>query len=387
MRRVLTLILAVVLLVGAGFAAATVLPIGSDDDSVTVPQTPGPTTSQPAERPAAPVKGVEGDLSVTDADGVVHAWKFLFADDGSYRLDGPPELGGFAYDARTGTATADGDGFSSRQRDLAPGPPDPDPENPAFFVDRPLGWLVRGLAGAGDASITRDTFLGRPAWRYQATFPPNKLAGPGAPDEVRAVVDQQTAFPVSITRLAGGNVVEALTVERLVVDPPPHPERFVLGNETVAATDEGWERVQQPEVAGRAGFRPLVPDLGDGFVFDEVAVASKPGQTGPEGSNPNPGPAVSFSYRRGLDQVTVTTRQTGPDPQAWADPFGGEGMSLRSEDVAVTKGALAGSTARIVLDAQSVPHAFIVSNRLVVTVGGALDRAGLVAALESLHEA
>lgn len=386
MRRFVAGLLALALLFGVAIAAFLVLPVFSGDDSATVTETPGSSSSTTGGPAAVAVQGVEGEMTITDGDGVANQWKFLFVADGSYRVEGPAALGDYAYDADTRTASQTGDGVSSRLRNLAPGPPDGNAANPVYFVDRPLGWLVRALAGAADPAVSSDTFLHRPAWRYEAKFASNKLGGPGAPDEIRAIVDRQTAFPVSVTRLSGGNVVESLTVERLVVNPTVPAGRFVLANDKVAASDEGFEEVQRPEAAARAGFVPLVPDVGDGFAFDEVAVARTPGGTGPEGSNPNPGPVVSESFRRGIDQITVSTRATGPDASAWADPFGGEGMSLHADAVPVTKGALAGSTAQIVLDAQSVPHAFVVSSRFVVTVAGAIDRAGLVAAMNSLHE-
>ena len=86
--------------------------------------------------------------------------------------------------------------------------------------------------------------------------------------------------------------------------------------------------------------------------------------------------------------MVVTTRRTGKDPKAWSDPVAaGEGNVVRQQRIRIRTGALRGEVARVVIDPRVQPHAWVVTDRLVVTVAGALTRDELVAAVGSLREA
>jgi hypothetical protein len=89
---------------------------------------------------------------------------------------------------------------------------------------------------------------------------------------------------------------------------------------------------------------------------------------------------VSLGYRRGLDQVVVTTRLRGEGD--WRDPFSVAGVD---EDERPVDGALGGSEARVVVGPRSLPHLWALTDRLVVTVAGDLTEPELVAAARSLR--
>jgi hypothetical protein len=103
---------------------------------------------------------------------------------------------------------------------------------------------------------------------------------------------------------------------------------------------------------------------------------------------------VSLSYRRGLDQFLVTTRLARvpaegepelPLAQLWGDPLAsGEGIHDEPEQLTIRQGALEGEEAELVLSSRGIPHVWALTNQLVVTVGGDLSRAELIAVTESL---
>jgi hypothetical protein len=123
----------------------------------------------------------------------------------------------------------------------------------------------------------------------------------------------------------------------------------------------------------------------EGFDPAEVTASKKGSFTGAEGANPPMGDVVSLSYRRGLDQFIVTTRPIGPDPSRWGDPLGGEGYRDEPEMVSFRGGALAGETGELLIDPLAIPHVWVKTDRLVVSVSGDLTREELLRVAESLE--
>jgi hypothetical protein len=107
--------------------------------------------------------------------------------------------------------------------------------------------------------------------------------------------------------------------------------------------------------------------------------------TGAEGANPPVGDVVSLSYRRGLDQFIVTTRPVGPNPSAWRDPLAsGEGYPDQPEQIVIKAGALAGDEGELLIDPLAIPHVWVKTDQLVVTVSGDLTRDELLRVVQSL---
>jgi len=148
----------------------------------------------------------------------------------------------------------------------------------------------------------------------------------------------------------------------------------------VLRTDAGFANVDPAAAAKVVGYRPLLPTaVPDGFRLAGIAVASETAPTGPGGSNPPSRDVVSAIYRRGLDELVVTTRRRVAG--TWRDPFAIEGVDLSSERVPVA-GA---PEANLVLDPRTVPHLWAVTDRLVITVSGDLDREQLLVVARSLR--
>jgi hypothetical protein len=101
--------------------------------------------------------------------------------------------------------------------------------------------------------------------------------------------------------------------------------------------------------------------------------------------NPPSRDVVSIAYRRGLDELVVTTRRIGRDRSLWSDPVTVGDVSRAPERVTLTHGPLAGVTVEVVLDPNSVPHLWGMTPTLVVTVAGDVDREQLVRIAESLR--
>jgi hypothetical protein len=103
---------------------------------------------------------------------------------------------------------------------------------------------------------------------------------------------------------------------------------------------------------------------------------------------------VSLSYRRGLDQFLVTTRLSQvpseiepelPPDAVWGDPLAtGEGFVDGGEKLTISRGALQGEEAELLLVPRGIPHLWALTDQLVVTVGGDLSRAELIHVTESL---
>jgi hypothetical protein len=91
---------------------------------------------------------------------------------------------------------------------------------------------------------------------------------------------------------------------------------------------------------------------------------------------------VSLSYRRGLDQVLVTTRLRGTGD--WRDPLASPQGFVDHPQTVTLAGALAGTDARVVLSPQATPHLWALTDRLVVTVSGDLSRSELTRVADSL---
>jgi hypothetical protein len=342
----------------------------------------------------ATVQTVRGDLVYTSFDArtgrtTTRSQTFAMDAAGDLRVTdvgGPEDL---AYDASLGveravtTSASIGTGrFYAERTGIAPGAPDAGP--PGFALDRTLGAVVRGLAAAHSPRVTVITYDGRSAWQLDAPLEPNRIYADA--DRLQVTVDEATGFPVHVVTTLHGELRSELRVDRLVVDEPLPADEFQVAfpaGAEVLRTDGGFRHVALADVASAAGYRPFVPaQLPQGFRIETVAVAADADPTGAGGSNPPSRDVVSLQYRRGLDEIVVTTRRRTEG--VWTDPFGVEGVSLSPEHV-VPGGALGTVPAEIALGARTVPHLWTITGDLVVTVSGDLDRAQLLSVARSLR--
>jgi hypothetical protein len=327
-------------------------------------------------------------------------WRFALTARGDFRLTGLTLEENVTYDAARGVQRSlnpsesldEGPLFAAERTGIAPGPPDPSPIDP--ILENDYGAFVRAFLAAEphDPRVRETTYDGRPAWRLDVATPVNQIVPEHSGDHFAIWVDQATGIPVRVVEQKNGRPLDELRIEKLVVDEPLPRETFTLrfpeGME-VMRSDEGFRRVALGDVAGAVGYAPLVPGwVPEGFELAELAVAPGPGfPTGVEAGNPPSTDVVSLAYRRGLDQILVTTRlRHVPDwPDAWSDPLAtGEGYVDEPERVTLSRGALSDVEANVLIVPLNVPHLWAQTDDLVVTVSGGVSRAALLRVAESL---
>jgi hypothetical protein len=343
----------------------------------------------------ASLRTLEGVL-VTKGTGAAapSRWHFTLDAAGDFRLEGPAPGEVVTYDASSGTArsaqrSASMGGstlFYAERTGVAPGPPDQGP--PTWILPQQLGAYVRALLAAGDPAVREVVHDGSPAWRVDVDVVPNKIVPQLSGDHLAITVDRATGLPVSVVETKHGRVLRQLRIDGLTLDAPVSADAFTLdfpAKADVMRSDDGFRRVRLDAVESAVGYSPLVPSsVPSGFELSDVAVAREASPTGKEGGNPPSRLVVSLSYRRGFEQVLVTTRLRGA--AQWSDPLASaEGFVDDAQTVRLARGALAGTDAHVVLDPRGTPHLWAESARLVVTVSGDLAKQQLVALAESLQ--
>ncbi len=304
--------------------------------------------------------------------GGENRWRFEFRSSGSFRIDGlgannPTDL---EYDPGLNTEAYSDEGLFVWRVGLAPGWPDAAPAG--WVLRREVGSVVAALSADGEADVEEVEYAGRAAWRLRAAT--------GNPGEEREItVDRETGIPVRDRRFRDGRFAGEWRIEGLRID-EGRQETFRLQPRTgqeQTRYDMGFRQAGLREIAGMPGYELLVPAwLPEGYELDHAAVARSSRPTGGEQhQNPPSRNVVSLRYRRGLDQIVVTTRSAGADRSRWADPFGA------SKPKRVT---IDGQDAWLVIDPDSVPHIWLVSGPSVITVAGNLDENELLRIAESL---
>jgi hypothetical protein len=327
-----------------------------------------------------------------------HRWRFVLTEDGDFALTGIGHEEDLSYDARRGVrrtlntseSLGTNDLFAHVERGIAPGPPDSYP--PESILQTDYAALVRAFLAAEDPRVAVTEHAGRPAWRLDVPVQVNRIVPEYSGDEFSIWVDQETGIPVRIVERKNGRARNELRIEKLAVDAPGaqvRPVRFPPGVE-VTRRNGGFRRTSLDGVQPIVGYAPLVPGrLPEGFELAEVAVG--PGQvgfTGVEAGNPPSTDVVSLSFRRGFDQILVTTRRRNVPgyPQEWADPLAtGEGFVDRPRTVELGRGALSGVEANVLVVPRNIPHLWALADDLVVTVAGDLSREELIRVAESLE--
>jgi hypothetical protein len=321
-------------------------------------------------------------------------WRFALDAAGDLRLEGPAPGEVITYNAAegivrsaqrsasTGAATL----FYAERTGVAPGPPDQGP--PTWLLPHEFGAYVRAALAAGDVRVRELNHDGRPAWQLDVDTVPNAIVPELSGDHFQITVDRATGLPVQVVETRHGTFLREMRLEHLMVNTGLAAGTFRLAFPTgaeVMHSDDGFRRVSLDEVAGIVGYRPLAPAwLPAGYRLAAVAVARESTPTGKEGGNPPSRMVVSLSYRRGVDQFLVTTRLRGVG--TWSDPLAtGEGFVDHPERVTLRHGALAGSTAELLIVPRGIPHLWTVNDYLVITVSGDLARSDLVRIGESLQ--
>ena len=270
------------------------------------------------------------------------------------------------------------------RRGVAPGPPDYDllREIP---VRQQLGAVIRTLLAANDPTVSETTWRGRRAWQAVIPIQPSRPTYPDDIDRLTVIVDWETGLPVRILGTRQGRFVERTDVRRLAVNEGVRDDEFRLRPPQGAEIErrfDGFRRVTLAEAGAIAGYEPLVPRwLPDGYELAEVAAADRGNND--LGDRWTRG-VISLSYRRGLDQLVVTTRRAGGHPSRWSDPLD-LGLEEGRQPLELAGGALAGSHGELVLEPRELPHLWAVGEGRLLTVAGPLSRDHLLRVAESLE--
>ncbi len=320
-------------------------------------------------------------------------WGFTLDAAGDLRLAGPTAGDTLAYDAATGVVRSaehsaslgGGTLFYSERTGVAPGAPDQGP--PTWVLPEEYGAFVRAALAAGSPVVSQTTYRGRAAWALEVDTEPSSIVPGFSGDHLRIVVDQATGMPIRVVETKHGTVLRELRIDDLAVDAPVAAGTFRLAfpaSVEVMHSDDGFRRVELGALSAAVGYRPLIPAwVPDGYQLAEVAVARSAAPTGNGNANPPSRMVVSLSYRRGLDQLLVTTRLRGGS--TWADPLAtGEGYADRPQPTTIASGALAGADAQLVVTPRGLPHLWATTSDLVVTVAGNVGAAELTRVAGSL---
>lgn len=177
-------------------------------------------------------------------------------------------------------------------------------------------------------------------------------------------------MPVRSVLSRNGVVVAEQRVESLVVDEPIDASRFAPEAPTGAASksyDAGYRQLPPADIAAGLPFPAYVPaTVPDGFVPRSAALARR------EWRDPEAGaqwealalPAALFSWRRGFDELSVSTRPysrsvvyegENEPPRTVEDPFESTFawllMRTQPRDITLESGALVGLEAHVVAGA------------------------------------
>ena len=315
--------------------------------------------------------------------------RFVLLADGSFAVrTGEIEE---AYDARRRVSTLydpspGAQPFAHRARGLASGPPD-------TYVDsafqRELGSVVRALRGVGDPRVETTRYEGRPVWSLSTPVRQDRFAGAGySPDHLEVKVDAETGIPLYARWTVEGKLRRELRITTVDLNADvPRAELTVdvPDGVSLSRSDQEFERVELDEVQAVVGYPPLVPSwLPDGYELADVTVARRGGPTGSEGMNPPAPDVVSLLYRRGFDRIVLSTRAAVAGD--WSDPLAtGEGFVDRPERIRLERAALSGVEANLLIVPLAIPHIWALTDDLVVTVAGDLERDELLRVAESLE--
>jgi hypothetical protein len=319
---------------------------------------------------------------------------FVLTSAGDFRVNGLDDGRVTAYSAAGGVQRTFGPPstgtLAAEVRGLAPGPPDPAPA--ATVLSRSVGSLVRAfLDSDADVPVVENEFDGRRGWHVVVPL----SSGGRTVAELNVTVDRETGVPLYLAETDIGTngervLVREVRVSNLRVDAAVNDETFSppfpAGTPAPTSVDRGYRRVQHREVAAAVGYEPLLPQsVPNGFKLAEIAVARDGAPTASH--NPPSRNVVSMAWQRGFERFVVTTRETGPDRDRWIDPF--LTLNARSggavEPVTITSGAAAGGRGEVVVVPRDVPHAWVVTDRLVVTVSGDLTSQEMLDVLRSLR--
>lgn len=272
------------------------------------------------------------------------------------------------------------------------GPPDRW-ASPLTGVD--FGATVRAMQAAGAFKLEETVIDGRQAWtttcsQIAPVLPSGSTADEGFPT-YKITTDSQTWLPVRFQQVEQGIVTIDLRYRNVRVNEPLPEDAFTLRLPKGTGTrykDGGFRRVTLDEARALPAFTPLVPgSLPSGYKLAHMAIA-------PRALTANDlfraVHVFALQYTNGFDALTVSTRKvedaafsTENDP---VDAYDSMWSDLVRTETRITSGALAGTTAWIVVATQSsAPHLWAVKDGILLTIAGGATAEELLAVADSLQ--
>lgn len=323
----------------------------------------------------------------------VERWSFALNAAGDVRLTGLDSQQDLSYDGKRDVLRfSDGRWFTT----ISGFPPASGNSSVDWLLQHEIGSVITALAAEPDAQVQEVQYEGRPSWLLTVRA---DLADGNGTAERDIVVDRALGLPVHDVVKNAGTVLGDWRLENLTVDELP-PSDFALEprpGQEVRTEDEGSRRIAADEIERTAGYVPLLPTwLPDGYRLDHAAVSPSYSAAGA----PGPANVVSFLYRRGLEQLTVTMRphdqSGGIAAPPVARPFctarslsvficANVDQTVHSRPVKLMSGALAGETARLTIDVAVPPTLTVETPELDVQITGDADGAELTQIASSLE--
>ncbi len=371
---VVALVVAAAVVLSDGAAPSTVVPVATTPTDPTTPTEPTEPTTPTEPTPTVPItspSSVTGAVTVTLDDGSERRFSFVADRDGSRLVRDVDSGEVVARDVAGGqdvvVPPTDAEGATALRRRGLPAA-GPSTGFADAISDPSIVSHVLSLVATGDPAVTEVEVLGRAAWRVETDLVPNDIGG--GPDHSVAVVDQATGLLLSLEEEVDGERFRTIEVTTLEAsDRPAAPGAFEVDGDA-EVFDEGFTRIGIDELRGAVGDAAVLPAaVPEGFVLTTIDVQPGAGEgSGPEGMNPVSVDTTVLVYRRGWEELVVTTRRTGGVPSAWDDPFRGEGQVQAPVTATIQGGELDGTAVEIVIDPTTTTHLWGVGEELVVTV-------------------
>jgi hypothetical protein len=268
------------------------------------------------------------------------------------------------------------------------GPPDVAP------LGMDWGATLRAVAAAGNVRLGETVIDGRPAWTVTCTK--GEMAGLPASKVDWLVytiaVDKETWLPVRVREVAAGVLRNDYRFRDLRVDDPLPPDAFSPPPSrglTVTRSDLGFKTVTLDQARDTPGVAVLVPgSLPDGYALSSAAIAPSAWTANHVVRARN---VFALQYTSGFDALTVSTRTIADDYYSVDDdPFDDRAdptwSKLARKEVPISRGAFAGTTARIlVATTTTAPHLWAVKDGVLLTIAGGATADELLAIAESLQ--
>ena len=268
------------------------------------------------------------------------------------------------------------------------GPPD-------TFVDsafqRELG-VGRARAPRGRATFPSRpaAYRGRPVWRLSTPVRQDRLAGAGySPDHLEVKVDVETGIPLYAS-LDGGREAPAEagdpTAGRQRRRLAGRPDSRLPRRRRADPQRPGLPARRPRRGRGRRRLRAARPRVAARGLRARRRHGGAGGRRRPAPRRSTPSPPTSSPWSTGAASTGSCSRPGSRLDGDWSDPLAtGEGFVDRPERIRLQRGALSGVEANLLIVPLALPHIWALTDDLVVTVAGDLNREQLLRVTESLE--